>query len=102
MNDFEYNVLAALTRASNCYSPEELQRFAETIPWRSTYRDENGDLQTKDRFLNELTTSHLENIIVTQKHIDVILSRVILHILKTRYTTPNHPLNAPDSYELNR
>ena len=76
--------LAAITDAVNSITPSRLDELAATMPWGSFGSD--GIRPREVRYLSDLDTDHLENILVTQKHIDFIYSKVILHLIKKRLT----------------
>ena len=76
--------LASLTDAVNSISPSRLDELASTMPWGTFGPD--GIRPMEVRYLSDLDTDHLENILVTQKHIDFIYSKVILHLIKKRLT----------------
>ena len=62
---------------------DDLDHLAAVTKW-GTYGP-NGDQPRVDKPLNQLDTDHLENILITQRHISWQISCVILHILKNRY-----------------
>lgn len=62
---------------------DTLDELAATTKW-GTFGP-NGDQPRVDKPLRDLDTDHLENILITQRHIAWQTSLVILHILKDRY-----------------
>ena len=76
--------LAAITDAVNSITPSRLDELASLTRW-GTYGP-TGDKPMQARFLSDLDTDHLENILVTQKHIDFMCSKIILHLIKKRLT----------------
>jgi hypothetical protein len=60
-----------------------LEDLSYTLKWGTFGL--NGDQPRVDKPLRDLDTDHLENILVTQRHIAWQTSLVILHILKDRY-----------------
>jgi hypothetical protein len=64
-------------------SEDDLGALAMTTKW-GTFGP-NGDQPRVDKPLIQLDTNHLENILITQRHISWQVSCVILHILKERY-----------------
>jgi len=75
--------LAEITKAINTVSDDEVIEFSKKLKW-GTYGP-NGDQPVKIRYLYDLDTEHLENILVTQGHIGPIYIRTILVLLKHRY-----------------
>lgn len=76
-------ILARETKLVEGISKETLDKLANHLTWGTFGR--TGDKPMKVKTLNSLDTGHLENILITQKQIDFIYSKVILHILKQRY-----------------
>lgn len=74
--------LSKITNDIRSYPDEELDKYSILLKWTSY--DESGK-ERKMKSLCELDTEHLENILITQRHISLIYSRVILYILKKRY-----------------
>jgi hypothetical protein len=65
-------------------NPELLAKVRSELVW-GTFGKE-GDKPCKVRFLDDLETEHLENILITQRHIKQVYSLVIVTILKERYS----------------
>lgn len=83
--------LALFTARYNSLTDKELQTCAECLQW-GTYGP-NGDKPMKVRYLNDLNTDHLQNILVTQSHISSLYRKVILWLLKKRWTEISNPPN---------
>lgn len=64
--------------------PALLANVRSELTWGTYGKD--ADKPLKLRFLNDLETSHLENILITERHIKPVYSLVILDILKERYS----------------
>lgn len=64
--------------------PALLSRIRKELTW-GTYGKE-GKSPLKCRWLDDLDTEHLENILITQRHIPQVYSLVIVTILKERYS----------------
>jgi hypothetical protein len=75
--------LAEVTKAINTVPDSEVIEFSKTLKW-GTYGP-NGDQAVKVRYIYDLDTEHLENILVTQPHIGPVRARTILVLLKHRY-----------------
>jgi hypothetical protein len=75
--------LARATGDLSQLTTECLDQLARELPW-GTY-GKNGDQDRVVKFLGDLDTDHLENILITQRQIHVIYSKTILHILKRRW-----------------
>lgn len=85
MTSADGKILTAITAEVNSVSSEQLDELSTTMRWGTFGPTGNKPMQI--RFLNDLETDHLENILVTQKHIDYMYSKVILHLIKKRLTT---------------
>ena len=72
-----------LTAAECTKLKERAKTLREALTW-STFGP-NQDEAVKKTLLTELTTEHLENILITQPHISPIYRATILDILKERY-----------------
>ncbi len=80
MTTEEHKNLTEITKSVRDIPYEALNELANTLEW-GTYRD--GEYKFFP--LNDLTSDHLENILITQRQIPYKYSRVILYILKNRY-----------------
>jgi hypothetical protein len=86
--------LATLTEDLSQLNSECLDYLAGSLEWRTYGKDGKGEGVIKA--LNDLDTDHLENILITQRHIHVIYSKTILHILKRRWkVSPRKSLPEP-------
>ncbi len=65
--------------------PQLLAKVRSELVWGTFGKQ--GDQPCKVRFLDDLETEHLENILITQKHISQVYSLVIVTILKERYSS---------------
>lgn len=74
--------LKALTDKLNALTDEQLDNAARNIRWGSYGYETLTPL--KVRYLVDLDTDHLENILVTQDHIGPVYRKVIFHLLKKR------------------
>ena len=74
--------LTGTTRELNRLSDTELECAARTLRW-GTYGPTGTD-RLSIKYLNDLDTDHLENILVTQYEITELYRKVILYILKRR------------------
>lgn len=61
-----------------------IEGFKEVLIW-GTCGKEGGDTY-RTVLLKDCSDAHLENILVTQPHINMLYKRVILELLKDRYT----------------
>lgn len=79
----EGKLLSEATRIMNGITTRELENYANSLKWMSFGLDGQGP--AKLNVLNELETSHLENILVMNSHaLNPVYVKTILHILKTR------------------
>lgn len=80
MNEAEGRALAAITRHLNGYTPAELDELAGELMWQTQGVDGTGEPRVVP--LNTLAMDHLENIMVTQKHVSPLTRKVIMHLIK--------------------
>lgn len=83
MNEADRKILSNITNDINTLTDDQLEKLSHELEWRSFGIGEVREM--KLRPLVELETSHLENILITQRHIAFQTSKVILYILKKRY-----------------
>jgi hypothetical protein len=74
--------LNKFTTNINSLNTEQLDGFAKSLQW-GTFGPA-GTEPMKQKTLIDLSTDHLENILVTQSHISAVYRKVILHIIKSR------------------
>ena len=89
MTPTEGMALTELTKQLNSYTQKELDDASKRLQWGTFGPDGQRPMQV--RYLNDLDTDHLENIMVTQPQITPIYKKVILHILKLRWFVANVP-----------
>lgn len=77
-------LLAVCTKALNDLTPKRLEEMSHEMPWRTF--GPNSDQPCKVRYLADLETDHLQNILVTQKHISMMYSKVIMYLIEKRLT----------------
>jgi hypothetical protein len=75
--------LTALTNSVAVLDNAQLSVLSTTLRW-GTYGPE-GKRPLAVRYLADLDTDHLENILITQRQISVLYSKTIIFILKQRY-----------------
>lgn len=66
----------------NGLTDSELREFATRLKW-GTLGPDGNDVR-KFKTLNDLATDHLESILITQRQISKLYSKVILYIIKSR------------------
>lgn len=85
--------LTQATRRLERLTEDELERLANFLPWGTYGRD--GRQVLKFKTLNSLETSHLENILITQTHVQnvtPIFAKVILYLLRKRWAERHYPV----------
>jgi hypothetical protein len=84
LDPIEAQILTNTAKFVRDISDGRLDCFAHDIKW-GTYGPKGTD-QLVFKPLDKLDTEHLENILITQPDLRPLFIRVVLHILKKRYT----------------
>lgn len=78
--------IADITRRLSELTEAELNTILDRVLWTSYGVDGKGP--ATQRPLRSLDTDHLENILVTQIHVEFEVRKAILFLLKQRYLAP--------------
>lgn len=83
MTSTEGIALTELTKQLNSITPEQCDAYAKRLRW-GTFGP-TGLRPMEVRYLIDLDTDHLQNILMTQDSCPYLYRRVIIHILKNRW-----------------